>query len=869
MTPERWARLEPLIDAMLALAPEERGAYIEDVKSHDPALAAELSQLAASADGGDSLLDAATAARSALTLDAGGDALDLGAHLRAALAATYTIEREIGGGGMSRVFLARERGLGRAVVIKALPSERGADVSAERFAREIQLAASLQQANIVPLLATGTAAGVPYYTMPLVEGRSLRDRLARDGPLPVKDALGILRDIARALAYAHDRGVVHRDIKPGNVLLSGGTAVVTDFGIAKALGEARAHPDHVTLTQTGTGIGTPAYMAPEQAAGDPNVDHRADIYAFGCVAFEVFTGNPPFHGAAPHQVIAAHFRETAPVVTEHRGEVPAPIAHLIARCLEKDPARRPQGAQELLEALDGTVVISQPIQPARVRRAVPIVTGAASLALLLFGAAYFARVHRTSEPLTFAVVPFNNTAHDTALDYRSDGIADEILNGMANVSGVQIVGRDAARRYQHPVGSEPTDPRTIENGLGARLLVTGTLREIDGRVTISTQLHDSASRAEVWSGSFVRDAQDFGSIADEIVRTIADTLHAHFGARIRLPQRPVSATGTSNTAALDLYLVAQQQMKRRGAGVRQSILNFERAIGLDPKFARAYAGLATALQLTPFFDGTPPQDVRDRTENAARRALELDSSLADAHVALGSVYAFAAQWDSSDAEFQRALALDPNNAAALLTFARTLIPRGEVEPAIEYLDRARKIERVSPIVSAWLAYGFYLTGHVDSALAEGARAIQLDGTMLAAANLAAQINVGAGKNEVARRIMDGAAVMGGMTTAPYVYAKLGDTATANRIVRMTEANNPSAWYVVMQRVGIALARRDTAAALSGLEQAAQSAGAAWLHPFSVRDPVYDPIRGSPRFIALLRQANLNAGELSVPRARPR
>ena len=867
MTPEAWSRLEPLVDAALELPPERRQAYIEAIAASDSTLAAALEHLIGLATRGDSLFEAAAAERSALLASTRSTADgQLIVQLQASLGTNYEVEREIGGGGMSRVFVARELSLGRSVVIKVLPSDLAAGVSADRFAREIKLAASLQQANIVPLLAAGTASGFPYYTMPLVEGRSLRERLARDGPLPINEAIGILRDIARALAYAHARGVVHRDIKPGNVLLSGKTAVVTDFGIAKALGDARGEHGHVTLTGTGTSVGTPAYMAPEQAAGDPATDHRADIYAFGCVAYEVFTGKPPFPRAAPHEVIAAHFRERPKPVTEQRADVPPTIADLIAKCLEKDPARRPQTAEDVLQSLD--VATTDPVTVPRRRSRRAVVGGVAAVGILVAGAASFAlRSHdQPPEPLTFAVVPFRNLAHDTALDYRSDGIADEILNGMATVPGVQIVGRDAARRYRGRPGNEAPDPRTIENGLGARLLVTGTLRELDGRITISTQLNDSTSRGELWAGSFVRDAKDFGSIADDIVRTLADTLAARFGDRIRAPQRAVSATGTSNPAALDLYLIGQQQMKRRGAGVRQSVLNFERAIDLDPKFARAYAGLATALQLTPFFDGTPPPDVRERTLNAARRALELDNTLADAHVALGCVYAFAAQWDSSDAEFRRALALDPNNAAALQTFARLLIVRGDVEPALGYLDRARKIERVSPIISAWLAYGFFLTGHVDSALAESARSIQLDSTVLPATNIAGQLNVAAGRRDAAHRVADVAAVIGGMTSAPYVLAKLGDTATANRIVRSMEANSPPPWYAVMERVGISIALGDTAAALSGLERTAQSVGAAWIQPFAVRDPVYDPIRRSPRFVALLRQTNLDVASLTALRS---
>ena len=273
-------------------------------------------------------------------------------QLQESVGATYTIERELGGGGMSRVFVADERRLNRKVVIKVLHPELAAGVSAKRFEREIQLAASLQQANIVPILAAGDMRGLPFYTMPFVEGESLRAYLRREPRLPVSTAANILRDVAKALSYAHERGVVHRDIKPDNVLLSGGTAVVTDFGIAKALSAARGDSDRADLTQFGTSMGTPAYMSPEQAAGDPDADHRTDVYAFGCMAFEMLSGNTPFHDLPPARLLAAHISEAPPPLDSQRPDAPPEFERLIMRCLEKNPDDRPQSAVELVRALD-------------------------------------------------------------------------------------------------------------------------------------------------------------------------------------------------------------------------------------------------------------------------------------------------------------------------------------------------------------------------------------------------------------------------------------------------------------------------------------------------------------------------------------
>ena len=275
-------------------------------------------------------------------------------ELERALGTSYKLERELGGGGMSRVFVAEEKSLGRRVVVKVLPPEIAAGVNVDRFRREIQMAARLQHPHIVPVLSSGEMQGIPYYTMPFVEGESVRARLQRSGALTVTEIIGILRDVAKALAYAHDHGIVHRDIKPDNVLLSGGSATVADFGIAKAIAAARSgnEGDHFTLTQIGSSIGTPAYMAPEQAAADPATNHRADIYAFGCMAYEMLAGRPPFTAKTPQRLLAAQMGETPEPVIALRLDTPAPLAELVMRCLEKDADNRPQHASNIVAVLE-------------------------------------------------------------------------------------------------------------------------------------------------------------------------------------------------------------------------------------------------------------------------------------------------------------------------------------------------------------------------------------------------------------------------------------------------------------------------------------------------------------------------------------
>ena len=282
--------------------------------------------------------------------------MDLREELEGSLGELYSIEQELGGGGMSRVFLAKERSLGRRVVVKVLPKELTGGVNVDRFRREIVLAAQLQHPHIVTLLATGQVAGVPYYTMPYEEGRSLRAHLREHGLLPVAEVVGLLGDVAKALTFAHERGVIHRDIKPDNILVCGGAAVVSDFGIAKAVSDAKdqppPHETGETLTQIGMSVGTPTYMAPEQAAADPDVDHRADIYSFGITAYEMLTGRPPFCDSSPRKLLTAHLTQAPEPILARRPDTPSALAAMVMACLAKEPADRPQSAKELVRMLE-------------------------------------------------------------------------------------------------------------------------------------------------------------------------------------------------------------------------------------------------------------------------------------------------------------------------------------------------------------------------------------------------------------------------------------------------------------------------------------------------------------------------------------
>jgi TolB-like protein/Tfp pilus assembly protein PilF len=450
------------------------------------------------------------------------------------------------------------------------------------------------------------------------------------------------------------------------------------------------------------------------------------------------------------------------------------------------------------------------------------------------------------------------------LSYRSEGIADEILTSIAKVPGIQIIGRSAARRYAAQQGGETPDIRAISRDLDVRFVITGTFIDRDGRVTVSAQLNDSMARAELWAGTFVRDSKDFGLMPDLIVATILDTLRAHFPGRVTTPNRALGV-GTTNNEALDAYYIGQDLVRRRGGGVEQSVASFERAISLDSNFAAAYAALATALQLWPYFVGDPPEKVRQRTIRAATRALELDSTLADAHSALGWALWSSGRWEDAEVEYRRAVALEPNNVNARHAFARMLVNQGRAADAFEQLDRARKLDPRSALISAWLAYTFFVSGQKDSALAQSARAIQIDSTLLPAMNLGALINLALGRPEVARRMMASPTPPGGMSNAPYVFAKLGDTAHANRLLNAMEANHPRPWFTDVARASVFLALGDSANALTFLERSARATGSMWVVHIPLQDPAYDILRPNPRFAALLRGTNADIPRLTSPR----
>jgi eukaryotic-like serine/threonine-protein kinase len=623
-------------------------------------------------------------------------------ELADALRDRYMIERELGRGGMATVYLARDLKHGRDVALKVLHPELAASLGPQRFQREIETVARLQHPHILTVHDSGETAGQLWFTMPFVEGESLRDRLGREQQLPVEVALRIATDAARALQYAHDHGVIHRDIKPENLLLTkDGSTLVADFGIARALS---AGDDR--LTETGISVGTPAYMSPEQAAGDRTLDARTDVYALGAVLYEMLAGEPPFTGPTAQAVIAKRFSGEVPQVRRVRPSVPEHVEQAVTRALAPVPADRFGTTAEFARSLEPTVAI--PTATATVpqassrghgstsaRRRVPTAAMALGLGLLIGLGVLFAwrrgraGVGETGGTKVLAVLPFENLG-DSSQAYFADGVSDEVRGKLSQLGGLAVIARASSNEYRHTSKS----PQQIARELGAEYLLTATVRWVkhpDGtsRVRVSPELvrvEPGAAPTTKWQQGFDAALTDVFQVQADISGQVAQALNVAFGDSTK---RELAAKPTQSLPAYDAFLRGKAALQRGDR--RQAIVAYEQAIALDSTFVEAWAQLAEVQG--SLYSRTPTPAGAEAVRRAAERAYALAPTRSEGHEALAAYYGFVlGDYPRALTEDSTAFALAPGNAGLLGYVGADELSLGRWEEARRHLEQAVRLD---------------------------------------------------------------------------------------------------------------------------------------------------------------------------------
>ena len=653
-----------------------------------------------------------------------------------ALRDRYVLERPLGRGGMATVYLARDLKHGRPVALKVLRPELASVLGAERFQREIRTAARLQHPHILSVHDSGHTAGQLWFTMPFVEGESLRERLRREGQLPLDDAVRIAAETARALDYAHRHGVIHRDIKPENILLTkDGDTLVADFGIARS-----TSPDAGQgLTATGLSIGTPAYMSPEQALGEREIDGRSDIYSLGCLVYELLAGAPPYTGPSAQAVIAGHIAQPVPLLHQARPDVPPAIEATVARAMAKTPSERFATAADFAEALTSPAAAA----PAALLPTVPIakqtkqprslvVLGGVALAVLVAGVLGLWMRHRSStafiSPQRLAVLPFENLG-DTADAYFADGVTDAVRDKLAGLPGLEVIASASSGQYRHTAKR----PEQIGRELGVRYLLAGKVRWVKGtgasRVQVHPELVDVEGGAERWVEPFDAALTDVFQVQADIATRVAEAL----GVALRRAElQALTERPTEKLAAYDAYLRGQEISQRTSTidvvNLRREIGFYEQATTLDSSFALGWAELARA-RAEIFWGGGPLPDLAEAAHQAAERAVALAPTQPEGYLALGTYfYRVARDYTKALAELTQGQQLAPANVDLLAALAYAEESLGRWDSALMHLQRAQALDPRSVIAAQRLGSALLALRRYPAALEAYEHGLSVDPT---------------------------------------------------------------------------------------------------------------------------------------------
>ncbi len=806
--------------------------------------------------------------------------------LQAALGDRYLVQREIGRGGMATVYLAEDRKHRRRVAIKVLRPEVGIAVGPERFLREIAIVATLSHPHILPLYDSGEAEGFLYYVMPYVEGESLRDLMSRQRRVPVEEALRVAHQVAGALAHAHRHNIVHRDIKPENVMLAEGNALVTDFGIGKAVCDV-CEDDHITVA--GTPIGTPAYMSPEQAMGEA-VDARSDIYSLACVIFEMLTGRAPFRGSTAQSTLVLHAVDPIPSARELRPELPQYLDEALQRALAKSSGDRYETVGDFVQALGLVSTAAVPSEPprddgtcsqcgmevqagmrvcahcsaqlvvaptgARARRRargrIAAVVGAAGVVLGALGV-WWVQGGRGlgAQPIeSVAVLPLANLSGDPAQSHFVDGMHDALITEVAQIGALKVISRTSVMRYRD--GEQSVSD--IADALGVDAVVEGSVARSGDSVRITAQLIALDPERHLWAGTYHRELRDVFAVYTEVARAIAREIAAELTPE---QEARLASVRPVDPAVLEPYLQGRYHASRGSLdGFRRAVALFETAIERDSLFAPAHSALALATHLLGFYGGLPEHVAEPRAKAAAQRALELDGELAEARAVLAGIRAMH-EWDWSGAgrEYERAIALDPSSAIARAWYAYYLTSMGRHEEAIAQARRGLELDPLNPMAWIVLAEQLLYDRRYEAAIEEMRHALALEPNLYRAWEVLEDAHALAQDYDGAvavrrRRLAAGGAEPAEAAALERAYASDGAAGYWRWRLRLAERRAATGYVPPSRFAQIHAALGATDTALAWLERAYEERDAMELLQVS---PYYDPLRSDPRFDSLLER----------------
>ncbi|MFL5505444.1 MAG: protein kinase domain-containing protein [Gemmatimonadales bacterium] len=739
--------------------------------------------------------------------------MTLPARLDAALAGRYRVTRELGRGGMAVVYLADDLRHERQVAVKVILPEVAQVLGAERFSREITIAARLNHPHILPLYDSGGADGLLFYVMPWVKGESLREKLRREGQLQVEEAVRIVCHAAGALDHAHAQGLVHRDIKPENILLHEGEAMVADFGIALAPAEWKSD----RVTSSGLALGTPSYMSPEQAAGEPRLDARSDVYSLACVLYELLAGEPPYTGPTVQSIIVKRFTDPVPAIRRLRAAVPVAVEQALLRALSPVPADRFASCGEFADAL---------VAPA-------------------------APAHREA---SVAVLPFQSMSTDAWGELFAEGITEDVIAQLSKIRALKVISRTSAMQFRD--GAH--DRRQVAARLGVTTLLEGSVRQAGERVRIVAQLVDAETERQLWAETYDRQCTDIFQIQTDVALQIAGALRAELS---RDEQQRLRAEPTSDFRAYELYLQGRYWFSQYSeAGLLRGIRCFEQALELDPGYALAWTGIARAHAEFVTVQATrlTPEESIARAREAAGRALALDPGLGEAHGVMGLVkmlYDF--DWAGAEAAFKLALRLSPSSADVHDHYGWLCWSTDRYDEAVDLVRRARELDPLAH--RSDVAAGLLRAGRFEEAAAEARQTIASDPAFARGHSALGWALIALGDHAGGVAEMERASELAPsdptfLGQLGQAYATVGRIAEARDILRrletMAAGRAVSPYNFAYVHTGLGEFDR----AIDLLERAYEERSGA---VFGIKGSfLFVPLRGHPRFRALLRKMHL-------------